>query len=65
MRIEEELFRDEYERAFGVRPVFNLGGFTDAQLRIRTENLKSADPARQERAFEKAVEKQRLTRGHL
>jgi hypothetical protein len=35
-----DLFRDAYERAYGVRPVFSLDYLTAAELQWRTAQIK-------------------------
>ncbi len=40
VNIYEVSFRDAYEEAFGVRPVFNVDHLTDAELLARTYNIR-------------------------
>lgn len=47
VNIYEVNFRDAYERAFGVRPVFNLDHLTDAELLERTKQISNAQLTRQ------------------
>jgi hypothetical protein len=41
----EDDFRDAYEAAFSVRPVFSVDGFSVAELQDRTEQLRAAHAA--------------------
>ncbi len=41
-RQTEVLFRDAYEIAFGVRPVFNLDHLSNSELEARTELIERA-----------------------
>ncbi len=42
INLYEVWYRDAYEVAFGVRPVFSLAYLTDAELAARTANLRAA-----------------------
>lgn len=41
-RQPEILFRDAYEIAFGVRPVFNVDHLSDSELETRTDLIEKA-----------------------
>ncbi len=41
----EDDFRDAYEAAFGVRPVFSVDGFSVGELEARTEQIQAAHAA--------------------